>query len=180
MTSSTTTIKAVTDGNGTPARPAPRRQDLAALRDHEAKTLIALVCEANRTTSAVAHDMFDAIYDRDSNQSSAAQLQDQLCEALTCLETTDHTTCGCSAASSTSAPRPGPPPSRTATRRTRASRRSRCSAGLEDGNSPARPATQTDPNSPESERGTWRVSRYQRGAGPPSTADRAHAQRPVQ
>jgi hypothetical protein len=88
MTSSTTTIKAVSDG--TVKRPAPRRQDLAALRDHEAKTLIALVCEANRTTSAVAHDMFDAIYDRDSNQSSAAQLQDRLCEALTCLETTDH------------------------------------------------------------------------------------------
>jgi hypothetical protein len=90
MTSSTTTIKAVSDGTGTVKRPAPRRQDLSALRDHEAKTLIALVCEANRTTSAVAHDMFDAIYDRDSNQSSAAQLQDRLCEALTCLETTDH------------------------------------------------------------------------------------------
>ena len=90
MTSSTTTIKAVSDGNGTVKPPAPRREDLAALRDHEAKTLIALVCEANRTTSAVAHDMFDAIYDRDSNQSPAAQLQDRLCEALTCLETTDH------------------------------------------------------------------------------------------
>ena len=88
MTSSTTTIKAVSDG--TVKRPAPRRQDLAALRDHEAKTLIALVCEANRTTSSVAHDMFDAIYDRDKNQSSATQLQDRLCEALTCLETTDH------------------------------------------------------------------------------------------
>lgn len=89
MTSSTTNIKAASDGNGTVKRPAPRRQDLADLRDHKAKTLIALVCEANRTTSAVAHDMFDAIYDRDS-KSSAAQLQNRLCEALTCLETTDH------------------------------------------------------------------------------------------
>ena len=41
MTSSTTTIKAVSDGTGTAKRPAPRREDLAALRDHEAKTLIA-------------------------------------------------------------------------------------------------------------------------------------------
>ena len=90
MTSSTTRIQAVSDGTGAARRPAPRCEDLAALRDHEAKTLIALVCEANRTTSAVAHDMFDAIYDRDSNQSPAAQLQDRLCEALTCLETTDH------------------------------------------------------------------------------------------
>jgi len=34
--------------------------------------------------------MFDAIYDRDHHNPPAAQLQDRLCEALTCLETTDH------------------------------------------------------------------------------------------
>src|SRR5690348_10247405 len=89
MTSSTTTIKAVSDGNGTATRPAPRREGLAALRESEAKNLIGLVCDANRATSEVAHDMFDAIYDRES-KTPAAQLQDRLCEALTCLETTDH------------------------------------------------------------------------------------------
>jgi hypothetical protein len=89
MTSSTTTIKAVSDGTGTVKRPAPRREGLAALRDSEAKNLIGLVCDANRATSEVAHDLFDAIYDRET-KTPAARLQDQLCEALTCLETTDH------------------------------------------------------------------------------------------
>ena len=89
MTSSTTTIKAVSDGDGAAKRPAPRREGLAALRESEAKNLIGLVCDANRATSEVAHDMFDALYDRES-KTPAAQLQDRLCEALTCLETTDH------------------------------------------------------------------------------------------
>ena len=90
MTSSTTKIKAVSDGNGTAARPAPRRQALAALRESEAKNLIDLACDAARATATVTHDMFQAIYDRDKKNPPAAQLQDQLCEALTCLETTDH------------------------------------------------------------------------------------------
>ncbi len=91
MTSSTTKIKAVSDGNGTTSavlRPGARTWlPCVTTRPRPSS---ALVCEANRTTSAVAHDMFDAIYDRDSKKSPAAQLQDRLCEALTCLETTDH------------------------------------------------------------------------------------------
>jgi hypothetical protein len=89
MTSSTTKIKAVSDGNGTAKRPAPRREGLAALRDSEAKSLISLVLEATRATSEVTFQMHSDIYDRESKP-SAAHLQDQLCEALTCLETTDH------------------------------------------------------------------------------------------
>ena len=90
MTSSTTTIKAVSDGNGTAKRPAPRRDGLAALRESEAKNLIDLACDAARATADVTHDMFQDIYDRDHKNPPAAQLQDRLCEALTCLETTDH------------------------------------------------------------------------------------------
>ena len=89
MTSTVTTIKAVSDGNGTVARPAPRREGLAALRESEAKNLIGLACDAASATSHVAFAMFEAIYDRDS-KTPAAKRQDRLCEALTCLETTDH------------------------------------------------------------------------------------------
>jgi hypothetical protein len=90
MTSSTTTIKAVTDGSTTADRPAHPRKDLAALRDNEARTLIGLACDAASTTSGVAYEIFTALYDREKKNPPAAQLQDQLCEALTCLQTTDH------------------------------------------------------------------------------------------
>ena len=90
MTSSTTKIKAVSDGTDTAARPVPRRQALAVLRASEAKNLVGLACDAARATADVTHDMFQAIFDRDKKNPPAAQLQDQLLEALTCLETTDH------------------------------------------------------------------------------------------
>ena len=86
--------------------------------------------------------MFDAIYDRDSNQSPAAQLQDRLCEALTCLETTDHYL---RMLGSVLDERADTQDQHRAGRRPGGPGRAAvldASAGLEDGNPPARPATQ--------------------------------------
>ena len=91
MTSSTTTIKAVSDGDGTTAsvqRPRHRAWPPCVATRPRASSAWSARPTARRRQ--VAHDLFDAIYDRDSSQSTAAQLQDRLCEALTCLETTDH------------------------------------------------------------------------------------------
>jgi hypothetical protein len=90
MTSGITQITAVTDGEDTAQRPASERTyGLAVLRDSEAKALISLGMEALGEAHSVGHDLHTAIYDR-NNSTPGAELQDQLAEVLTCMETAEH------------------------------------------------------------------------------------------
>ena len=88
MTSSNTTIKAVSDGTAT--EPEKRNYGLAVLRETESARLISLVNDALHQTSEVTHAMHGRIYKEDAADLPDAQLQKSLEEALTCLQTADH------------------------------------------------------------------------------------------
>ncbi len=89
MTTSSTIVKAVSNGTTTETKPARREHGVAVLRDKESKGLISLTCDALSQTSQVTHEMHGLIYDLDA-EVPGAQLQQQLEEALTCLQTADH------------------------------------------------------------------------------------------
>ncbi len=89
MTTSSTDVKAVSNGDSTETKPAPREYGVAVLRDAEAKALIGLSSDSLHQTLKVTHEMFGVIYDRDTDP-PYAQLQHELEEALTCLQTADH------------------------------------------------------------------------------------------
>jgi hypothetical protein len=88
MTSSTTTIKAVSDGTDT--SPAKREYGVAVLREKESARLISLVNDALGETGQLTHEMHALIYDADKTDVPGARLQEFLEEALTCLQTADH------------------------------------------------------------------------------------------
>jgi hypothetical protein len=85
MTSSTP-IKAAKDGMITSTKP---EHGLTDLRERESRGLISLATDAISVASDVGHDMFQAIYDR-AGTVSATDVQRQLLETLTCLETAEH------------------------------------------------------------------------------------------
>lgn len=78
-------------GNGakTETEPAERDYGIAAMRDKEMKALISLANDCLSETSQIAHKMHGVIYDRNA-KADPAQLQQQLDEALSCLQTADH------------------------------------------------------------------------------------------
>jgi hypothetical protein len=77
--------------NGATPEPEPAKRDygLAVLRDKETKALIGLACDCIREAQQVTHQMHSVIYDRDTKV-AAAELQQQLDEALSCWQTADH------------------------------------------------------------------------------------------
>jgi hypothetical protein len=90
MTSGITQITAASDGEDTAQRPAVKREHgLAALRGREAKALISLASEALSETHSLAYEMHTIIYGQDAATPNA-ELQDQLAEALACMETAEH------------------------------------------------------------------------------------------
>ena len=90
MTSGITQITAVSDGEDTAQRPASERTyGLAVLRDREPQALISLGMDALGEAHSVGHDLHQAIYDSNSS-TSGAELEDQLAEVLTCMETAEH------------------------------------------------------------------------------------------
>ena len=62
------------------------RHGLAALRHKEGHGLVSLACDALHETSDLAHEMHAQLYAKDPVDDR--ELQQQLGEALTCLETT--------------------------------------------------------------------------------------------
>ena len=62
---------------------------LPALREREARELISLGTDALHEASNLGHDMHSVLYGDDAT-ASYPQLQAQLTEALTCLETAEH------------------------------------------------------------------------------------------
>ena len=87
MTSSTPDTTAASNSGTITSAPAPPDHGVMALRDIEAKGLIALACEANHETTRLAHDLHDAIYGGDGPSERAEALLD---ETLTCLQTAEH------------------------------------------------------------------------------------------
>jgi len=89
MTSTTTTIKAVSDGTDT--KPAKPEHGLAVLREKEVKALISMACDALSETHTTIYDIHDLIYQQNKGADIADdQIQQNLEEALTCWQTTDH------------------------------------------------------------------------------------------
>jgi len=84
-----TIAKDASNGAKTETKPAKRDYGIVVLRDKETKALIALACDSIREASQVTHQMFGVIYDRDSKV-AAAELQQELDEALCCWQTADH------------------------------------------------------------------------------------------
>ena len=92
MTSSITPVTAASDGETTSTmteREHPR-PGLPQLRDREAKALIHLGLDALGEASTLGHDMHKAIYDTSTGTERYLELQEQLAEVLTCLETAEH------------------------------------------------------------------------------------------
>ncbi len=67
MTSSSTDVKAASNGDTTETKPAPREYGVAVLRDAEAKALIGLSNDSLHQTMKVTHEMFGVIYDQDTD-----------------------------------------------------------------------------------------------------------------
>jgi hypothetical protein len=89
MTSST--IKAASNGGTSTHTDAPQRESgLAVLRQIEARGLISLACGALSETSDLGHRMHSRLYDRTTDLVPAADLHQQIQEALTCLGTAEH------------------------------------------------------------------------------------------
>jgi hypothetical protein len=88
MTSNITPITAASNGD-TATEPERPRHGLPALREREARELISLGTDALHEASQVGHDMHSVLYGDDA-VASYPQLQAQLTEALTCLETAEH------------------------------------------------------------------------------------------
>jgi hypothetical protein len=89
MTSNITPITAATNGADTNAEPERPRHGLPALRAREGRELISLGMDALHEASNLGHDMHSVLYG-DDPVASYPQLQAQLTEALTCLETAEH------------------------------------------------------------------------------------------
>jgi hypothetical protein len=89
MTSNITPITAATNGADTNAEPERPRHGLPALRAREGRELISLGMDALHEASNLGHDMHAVLYGDDA-MASYPQLQAQLAEALTCLETAEH------------------------------------------------------------------------------------------
>jgi hypothetical protein len=91
MTSSITPVTAASNGGDTTTSEGERPDHgLRKLRDREAKALISLGVDALNEACSLGHDMHSAIYDKNASTASHPQLQDQLAEVLTCLETAEH------------------------------------------------------------------------------------------
>jgi hypothetical protein len=93
MTSSNITpITAASNGGTTTTTTTERERPehgLPVLRQREARGLISLGLDALSEASSLGHDMHAVIYDKNASTSSP-ELQDQLAEVLTCLETAEH------------------------------------------------------------------------------------------
>ena len=90
MTSSITPV-AASDGADTTTSGRERpRPGLPQLREREAKALIHLGLDALGQASTLGHDMHKAIYDKNTGTERYPELQEQLAEVLTCLETAEH------------------------------------------------------------------------------------------
>jgi hypothetical protein len=87
---SITPITAATGGTPTKTEAERPREGLPALRDREAHALISLGLDALREASILGHDMHTVIYDKTTSTESYPQLNNQLAEVLTCLETAEH------------------------------------------------------------------------------------------
>ena len=94
MTSNSTKIQAAKDGGTTTDHTSAREHGLSVLRSIEAKSLISLAQDALNETYQLGHDMHSAIYGYEPHTSQpdtdAADTDQLLSEALTCLETADH------------------------------------------------------------------------------------------
>jgi uncharacterized protein involved in exopolysaccharide biosynthesis len=77
------------DGDTTHAQAERPRHGLPALREREARELVSLGMDALHEASQVGHDMHSVLYGENVT-ASYPQLQAQLTEALTCLETAEH------------------------------------------------------------------------------------------
>ena len=87
---STTKIQAASDGRTTTTQaPARREHGVAVLRSIESKSLVTLAQDALNETYNVGHELHSAIYGYEPDLADA-DLEQMLCEALTCLETADH------------------------------------------------------------------------------------------
>ena len=90
MTSKITPITAASNGGDTttsvPERP---RHGLPALREREARELVGLGLDALHEASQVGHDMHSVLYGENAT-ASYPQLEAQLTETVTCLETAEH------------------------------------------------------------------------------------------
>jgi hypothetical protein len=89
MTSNITPITAASNGGDTTTTTERPRHGLPALREREARELISLGTDALHEASQVGHDMHSVLYGENAT-ASYSQLQAQLAEALTCLETAEH------------------------------------------------------------------------------------------
>jgi hypothetical protein len=86
MTSSASRIQAVADGTATEQA---EEHGLRVLRRVEGQALIRIVCDALWEASKVAGDLHALICDRTTEPVLACG-QDQVLEALTCIETAEH------------------------------------------------------------------------------------------
>jgi hypothetical protein len=94
MTNSITQLPAARNRTTTRTRtePKPSEHGVAVLRASEAKGLISLGMDAIREANALGHEMHAVIYDPTARANNA-ELQDQLAEVLTCMETAEHYLC---------------------------------------------------------------------------------------
>ena len=89
MTSNITPITAASNGGDTTTQPERPRHGLPALREREARELIGLGLDALHEASQVGHDMHSVLYGENAT-ASYPQLEAQLTETVTCLETAEH------------------------------------------------------------------------------------------
>jgi hypothetical protein len=90
MTSSITPVAASNGADTTTSERERPRPGLPHLRDREAKALIHLGLDALSEAADLGHDMHKVIYDKTTGTEAYPQLQEQLTEVLTCLETAEH------------------------------------------------------------------------------------------
>jgi hypothetical protein len=88
MTSTVTTIKAVTDSDGANGKPK-REHGLAQLRATEARGLIRLVSEADYEGGRVLQDLHELIH-QDWDSASKAELEALVAEVQICMQAADH------------------------------------------------------------------------------------------
>jgi hypothetical protein len=90
MTSNITPITAASNDGDTTSQESERpRHGLPALREREARELISLGLDALHEATQVGHDMHSVLYGENAT-ASYPQLEAQLTEAQTCLETAEH------------------------------------------------------------------------------------------
>ena len=160
MTSSITPVTAASNGGDTTTSERERPEHgLPELREKEGQGLISLGVDALNEASQPRPRHALGPLRRERHTASYPQLQAQLAEALTCLETAEHYLFMLGSVFEEHANRNRPPaggPRRSTTP----------VPGLEGAHPPARPATPNPIPKPIRERGEWRVSRYQRTRRP--------------